>query len=120
MLSRIIRRTFSTGPQLLTWGATTYGWARPPSKDIWTPAKADVPDNIVSVFTGEYHMGFLTADNSAYVCGLEDGQTNSETPRKIDIEGNPKIVSLSCGNSHTVALAEDGSVYTWTAGPSTL
>lgn len=81
MLQRVLRRCFST--QLLTWGPTTYGWARPSSDKYWTPAEAETPDNIVSVVTGKYHLGFITSDNAAYVCGLEDGVKESETPRKL-------------------------------------
>jgi len=84
MLSRIIKKSFSTAGQLFTWGPTTYGWARPVNKHIWTPAPAKVTNNIVSVSTGETHLGYITQDNQVFVCGLEDGfSNNSETPRQV-------------------------------------
>lgn len=29
MISKLFKRSFSTAGKLLTWGETTYGWARP-------------------------------------------------------------------------------------------
>lgn len=111
MLRRVLGRCFST--QLLTWGPTTYGWARPVTDHLWTPTKAETPDNIVSVATGKTHLGFITSEHAAYACGLEDFKTETETPRKLEFEGNPSIASLACGTRHSLAVSTDGAVFGW-------
>lgn len=70
MLSKIIKRTFSTTGSLLTWGQTTYGWGRPVNNDLWTPGFVNNFNDIISVATGEYHLGFITKDNNIYTVGL--------------------------------------------------
>jgi hypothetical protein len=52
MLSKIIKRTFSTTGSLLTWGQTTYGWGRPVNNDLWTPGFVSNFNDITSVSTG--------------------------------------------------------------------
>lgn len=71
LLSKIIRRTFSSG-SLLTWGETTHGWGRPTNNQYYTPGLVENFSNIVSVSTGQYHLGFITKDNGVYTVGLNE------------------------------------------------
>lgn len=120
LLSKIIRRTFSSG-HLLTWGETTHGWGRPVNSEYWTPGLVQNFSDVVSVSTGQYHLGFITKDNGVYTTGLdEDGRlgqassSDSELPRRLSFDDpRAKIISLSCGTRHNLALTEDGSVYSW-------
>ena len=75
MLSKIVRRTFATSGHLLTWGETTHGWGRPLNSEYWTPGRVHNFSDVVSVSTGQYHLGFITKDNGVYTTGLdEDGR----------------------------------------------
>ncbi|RHN70873.1 putative regulator of chromosome condensation 1/beta-lactamase-inhibitor protein II [Medicago truncatula] len=88
------------------------------------------PDNpshkIVDVAAGESHTLLLTEDGSVYCWGrgmfgrLGNGSQKDELfPKKLNF-GNPngtqdsvKIVGIAAGSYHTLALAEDGSVWCW-------
>jgi alpha-tubulin suppressor-like RCC1 family protein len=121
LLSKLVRRTFATAGNLLTWGETTHGWGRPVNNHYWTPANVDNFSDVVSVSTGQYHLGFITQDNGVYTTGLdEDGRlghassSDTELPRRLSFDNpNTHITKLSCGTRHSLALAEDGTVYAW-------
>lgn len=121
MLSRIIKRSFSTSGHLLTWGETTYGWGRPTNSQYWTPGHVQNFNDIISVSTGEYHLGFVTKDHAVYTVGLSDhgrlGQSSSadtELPRRVSFDApNIHIKTLSLGSRHSLALTTDGAVYAW-------
>jgi alpha-tubulin suppressor-like RCC1 family protein len=121
MLSRIIRRSFSTSGHLLTWGETTYGWGRPTNNQFWTPGPVQNFNDITSVSTGEYHLGFVTKDHAVYTVGLsEDGRlgqssaADTELPRRVSFDApDIQIKSLSLGSRHSLALTSDGAVYAW-------
>jgi alpha-tubulin suppressor-like RCC1 family protein len=121
MLSRIIKRSFSTSGHLLTWGETTYGWGRPTTGQYWTPGLVQNFNDITSVSTGEYHLGFVTKDHAVYTVGLSDngrlGQSSSadtELPRRVSFDApNIQIKALSLGSRHSLALTADGAVYAW-------
>ena len=121
MLSRIIKRSFATSGRLLTWGETTYGWGRPTSSQYWTPGLVQNFNDITSVSTGEYHLGFVTKDHAVYTVGLSDngrlGQSSSadtELPRRVSFDApNIQIKALSLGCRHSLALTTEVAVYAW-------
>ena len=121
LCSKIIRRTFATAGNLLTWGQTTHGWARPTNYQYFTPGFVENFHDVVSVSTGQYHLGFLTKDNAVYTAGLdEDGRlgqssnSDSELPRRVSFNDlSSRIASINCGSRHSLALTEDGAVYAW-------
>ena len=121
LLSKLVKRAFGSG-QLLTWGKTTHGWGRAVNSNYYTPGIVDNFSDVVSVSTGQYHLGFITKDNGVYTVGLDqDGRlghsstsTDSELPRRVAFnDPNTNITSISCGTRHSLALADDGSVYAW-------
>ena len=71
-----------------------------------------------SVCINEKGQLFSWGNNSKGQCGVENESgyntsTTISTPKNI-IELNDKnIISVSCGNEHTLALSDDGSVYSW-------
>ena len=88
-------------------------------------------NKIISVAMGRFHSIALAEDGTVFTWGLNsDGElgnsttTNSSIPIKV-LKGsysgiaylgdNPsnKIIAVSAGNVHSVALAQDGTVYTW-------
>ena len=69
----------------------------------------------------EKDLLFLVFFVQVYTFGCNDegalGRTTEDddecyTPGKVDL-GGKKIVQISAGDSHTVALAEDGKAYFW-------
>lgn len=118
---QIIKRAFSTGGHLLTWGKTTYGWGRPTSSQYWTPGVVPNFSDIASVSTGEYHLGFVTKDHAVFTVGLsEDGRlgqssyNDTELPRRVSFDSpDIHIHTLSLGSRHSLALTTDGAVYAW-------
>lgn len=60
MLSRIIKRSFSTRGSLLTWGESTYGWGRPADTNYYTPGFVEGFNNITYVASGPSHLAFIT------------------------------------------------------------
>jgi alpha-tubulin suppressor-like RCC1 family protein len=82
-------------------------------------------ENIVDVSCGAYHTLALTAQGSVYAfgkgdCRLGHGiiEENVNEPRQISSlwVQNVKIVSVCAGESHSLAISEDGSVYSWGNG----
>ncbi len=63
MLSRIVKRCFSTSGSLLTWGETTYGWGRPINNNYYQPGFVEGFNNVTQVASGPYHLAFLTSNN---------------------------------------------------------
>ncbi|NDI35183.1 S-layer homology domain-containing protein [Chengkuizengella sediminis] len=77
---------------------------------------------ITQVTTGRYHTVVLASDGTVYTWGENEyGQLGDDTieqknePQEITVEVNDgaMIQEVSAGGLHTVALANDGTVYTW-------
>jgi len=84
--------------------------------------------NIVKVSCGEYHTVLLSDDGRIwtfgdnYHCQLGLGYSGYDTGRNIPTEiqiiknefpEDVKIVDVSCGNSHTVLLSDNGRIWTF-------
>lgn len=72
-------------------------------------------------------MAFLTSNKDVYTVGLGDNgrlgnnsERTEETPIRLDYfsSNNISIRQLACGYRHTLALAENGNVYSWGYGGS--
>lgn len=76
---------------------------------------------VVKVACGSHHSLALTRDGEIYAWGQNNcGQVgtgttaNQPTPRKISsVIGARNVVSISCGQTSSVALLENGEVYGW-------
>ena len=74
-INKIIKYTFSTPSSLLTWGETTYGWARPINNRLREPGVVESFSDVTQVATGPYHILFTTSDNNVFSAGLgNDGR----------------------------------------------
>jgi hypothetical protein len=93
------------------------------------PKKLDFFDdkNPVELYTGPRHSAVITEDGKMYTFGtgnwgvLGHGDENSVThsqPKLVEYfsKNNIKIKKAAMGDFHTLALTEDGSVYSWGYG----
>ncbi len=86
-------------------------------KDIWEP---QFIFKCIQISCGTHFAGAATVEGELFMWGNnEAGQLGDDTvvrrhiPTLIKIEGNPKIVQVSCGADHTAAITKDGKLYTW-------
>ncbi|XP_070768342.1 regulator of chromosome condensation [Enoplosus armatus] len=84
------------------------------------PALVSLPEKIVQVIAGGMHTVCLSDTGHVYTFGCNDegalgrdttGECSEMVPGKVTLE--EKVVQVSAGDSHTAALAEDGTVYIW-------
>ena len=71
-----------------------------------------------SVCINDKNEVFSWGNNNKGQCGLENesGYNTSstiQTPKNIYELNDKNIISVACGNEHTLALSKDGSVYSW-------
>ena len=75
--------------------------------------------NIVQVSCGPYFTAFITLDGELYTFGnnthkqLGNFHNQPIYPHKVDRMSGQKIIQISCGGSHMVALTDKGEVYSW-------
>ena len=116
---------------LYTWGLNSHNELGDGTDvDKTTPVKingkGDIPENakIMSVGAGEFHSAAIDSEGNLYTWGensagkLGDGtDVDKATPVKIngkgDIPENAKIISVSAGEYHTIAIDSEGNLYTW-------
>ena len=76
---------------------------------------------VVQVACGSHHSLCLTADGDIFSWGQNNcGQigsgttTNQSTPRKVSASfGGRKVVGVTCGQTSSMAVLENGEVYGW-------
>ena len=76
---------------------------------------------VVQVACGSHHSLCLTADGDIFSWGQNNcGQigsgttTNQSTPRKVSASfGGRKVVGITCGQTSSMAVLENGEVYGW-------
>jgi len=73
--------------------------------------------------TGTSHTAFITDDGVLYTVGSNSfsqlgyqREDNSITPQRVIALKDKVIVSVGCGDTFTVAVTEDGEVYSWGRG----
>ena len=78
---------------------------------------------VVAVSTGSSHSLALTADGAVWSWGngifgkLGHGdQQDQLLPKKIEAVAGRRVVAVSAGNMHNLALTADGSVWSWGLG----
>ena len=110
--------------QVLTWGKCHYGQLGHGEMDqnelIPRPVEALRGIRIRSVGAGDSHVLAVTDDGSCYSWGvgfygcLGHGDEQSlALPRLVEKLGGEKLLSVSGGAFHSIALTEDGRVLVW-------
>ena len=115
--------------KVYTWGYNGYGQlGNGNNTESTIPVAVDV-SGVLSGKTitavdggGWYYSVALASDGTVYTWGNNgDGQlgngnnTSSNVPVAVDVLGvlSGKIITAIAANNHTIALASDGTVYTW-------
>ncbi|XP_038057576.1 regulator of chromosome condensation-like [Patiria miniata] len=89
-------------------------------KPTLVPLPEGAKGRVVEAIAGGMHTVCLTSAGEIYTFGCNDEgtlghDTNEEgsefTPFKVDLA--EKVVQVSCGDSHTAALTQEGKVYMW-------
>lgn len=116
----------TAGGKLYTWGSGSFGaLGHGDSKDQWAPKQVESVKDLtfVRAAMGANHALALTTDGQVYSWGhnasKQLGRSDAKEdplPGKVSVPGDVKIVSVACGKSHSVAIAEDGTVFTWGLG----
>lgn len=90
-----------------------------PGQPVATPAKrrratqpALLPVSHTSHGTVPAHL-FLWGDGGCGQLGMGEDVVEKYRPALLNLPGGKKLLQVACGGMHTVALAEDGTVYTW-------
>jgi len=85
--------------------------------------EAFADQRVVAVSAGGYHSLALTADGSVWswgfgACGrLGHGDEESELlPKKIEAFAGQRVLAVSAGGAHNLALTADGAVWSWGDG----
>ena len=109
--------------ELYTWGsAMLTGLDDKENRHIPTVMEFFKNHKIAQVCCGGLHTMVLTKKGTLYAWGsAEGGQLgipdltceSIATPRQLESLTNQNVIQVSCGEAHTVALAEDGKVWGW-------
>lgn len=125
--SKIPKFSFSKiSGDLYTWGQHSEGTGYDEvstNSIIHEPRKLDAFNgNVEKVSMGRYHTAVITNDGNLYTFGCgkrgELGQKNHETlikPTMVEffVKKAKKVVDVCCDGDHTVALTEDGDLWTF-------
>ncbi|RLU20163.1 hypothetical protein DMN91_006770 [Ooceraea biroi] len=117
------------------WGSTIHGelgLGGIEAENIFMPRAVEFTEteNIEQISCGENHTVIVTKDGRVYSCGNNDyGQLGHEKTRKrfrlnstdsiervphmIKTLATKTVVQVACGVEHSVALTNDGEVYSW-------
>ena len=92
-------------------------------QDLDESSEREIPAHIVQICKGKYHLIKLTSDGKVHcsgkayfgVAGL-GGSASSEKTRPLPNLTNQKIVQITCGEFHSMALSASGDLYAWGMG----
>jgi len=94
---------------------------KPIDKVDFTELKEMNLKRITNIFNGAYHV-FACNDRDEIYCwgsnrygqlGISYSKENSVEPQKNTFLSGKKIVDISCGDLHSLALTENGVIYAW-------
>lgn len=130
-LGRMSAQNFSSkqqGGNLYTWGEQVAGLGYQPkstTEDIGVPKRIDTFDNnVAKVVMGPNHTAVITTEGDLYTFGtgaaLGHGQGNQTLylPKAVEFfrNNNLKVKDVAVGENHTLAITNNGEVYSWGSG----
>jgi alpha-tubulin suppressor-like RCC1 family protein len=109
---------------LWTWGANSFGQLGDSSTtQRKTPVQAGTLTGVVAVAAGANHTLALKSDGTVWAFGynlygqLGDGTSgagaNKNAPVQVTATDFNNIIAIAAGDNHSLALKNDGSVWTW-------
>ncbi|KAK8797068.1 hypothetical protein WA158_004278 [Blastocystis sp. Blastoise] len=96
--------------------------------DPYEVERGEIPadEKVIQVYAGSNHSVALTDKHKVYTWGTYRDNNGllgwdlhtkiQNTPKQVKFEGKCEIVSICCGENHTMALDSRGNMYTWGAG----
>ncbi|KAG8384068.1 hypothetical protein BUALT_Bualt04G0079600 [Buddleja alternifolia] len=112
---------------LMAWGNNEYGQlgtgdTQPRSQPIPVQGLSDL--NLVDIAAGGWHSTALTDDGEVYGwgrgehgrLGFGDDKSSKMVPQRVQLLVGEVIVQISCGGTHSVALTQDGRMYSFGRG----
>jgi len=110
----------TSGGTVLAWGWNRYGQVGNGSTNTTVKTPRSVLSNADSIAAGHYSSFAVLADGTMRAWGRNDtGQlgdgttTNRRSPVAVSGPTGVRIVQVAGGRNHTIALADDGTVYAW-------
>ena len=111
-----------------SWGLGAFGQlGHGGQQNQLLPKKIEIlaGQRVVTVSAGERHSLAITADGAAWSWGYGgEGQLGHSDqqcqllPKKIEAFAGRRVITLSAGEAHSLALTADGAVFTWGKGES--
>ncbi|XP_041354796.1 X-linked retinitis pigmentosa GTPase regulator-like isoform X2 [Gigantopelta aegis] len=109
--------------RVFVWGSNNEGQLGLEDDEGYpTPKELDFDENIICIACGYYHTAIVTESGHLYTFGENDcgklglgHKTSVSTPEHVSSISD-KVKAVSCGGSHTAALTENGTVYTFGEG----
>ena len=104
---------------LYAWGDNSYGQLGDKTFISHNnPIIIEIPNKIIKLAGGQYHLIALDDEYNLYVWGRNDmGQLGVisddkiNTPIKVELVNSTNIKDIYCGDNHTLILYNDGSVF---------
>jgi len=94
------------------------------AQDQLLPKKVEaLAHRVVAVSAGIYHSLVLTADGAVWSWGSggngrlgHGGRQQRLLPKKVEAFGGQRVVAVSAGFDHSLAITADGAVWSWGGG----
>ena len=93
------------------------------NQDLDDSSEKEIPAHIIQICKGKYHLVKLTSDGKVHCSGKSyfgvaglGGSSSSEKTKPLPNLMNQKIVQITCGEFHSMALSDKGDLYAWGMG----
>lgn len=104
---------------IYTWGGNRYGQLGNGTTQLQASPQKIQLEHVKFADFGMETSGAVTEDGSLYTwgwnyygqLGYEKTDEYNPLPKKVDLPG--RVIALSMGGTHSSAITEDGSLYTW-------